>query len=295
MAKYLLESLESGSHGIIPDEGLNYFVGQKRITVYKDGKKVLDKEIDIDSDGNISKYNIVCDGGDEIELEPVKDVEEYNVANMLPQVFPDGAVLRKESEEDITFDFMDDLNTVLETCDNILNKIEAYSVTSESTNEETDEVITESSVVTEENIMYGEEAGEPIDPITAGKVVDDKEVAKSEFDKIKRLAEDKVNFLIGLKEEMKAKNDAKVRDIKKQLIKNQQKFRETISKFSSDTKKAMTKTYGTINKSNAEQVNIDNFMEQMRRDTETAIRNSQQAINDANQAVQTHMMINSMM
>ena len=372
MTKYLLESLENGSHGIIPTEDLNYFVGNKRITVYKDGKKIIDKEVQIDDDGNICKYNIICDDDKDPELIPATDVEEYNVANMLPQVYPEGSVLRKEEEEDyeeitiddnITeaaaevaaivggtvvltgilaavvehevtkrkaidwyadqyevspkfselkkknykvkynntakdvtptdkeklinfdknnvaeiyyyndkrafgviygcnvenfiwmpgytlttyrinvrivvynpdfkkhieyyaaksmikhqytmrsiddwirgimsdyrkfkkdekkaekaqkkikkdpnivpdnikeseFDFSNDLDTVLETCDNILSKIEAYSITNESTNEEIDEVITESSVVTEENIMHGEEAGEPINEIDAGQ------------------------------------------------------------------------------------------------------------------------------
>ena len=61
MNTYLLESLEDGSHGMIPDEGINYFVGRNRITVHKDGKKVIDKVLDINPDGSICKYNLLCD------------------------------------------------------------------------------------------------------------------------------------------------------------------------------------------------------------------------------------------
>ena len=165
MVEYLLESLENGSHGIIPSEGLNYFVGSNRITVHKDGKKIIDKEIRINPDGTISKYNLVCDDDKEPELNPVTDVEEYNVANMLPQVYPEGTVLKKDVDKDIpeiiNTKESDDLSIeklkngvsiIFENCDNILDNIinttidESAEFTDGSVIMESDNIVTEDMV-----------------------------------------------------------------------------------------------------------------------------------------------------
>lgn len=480
MNKYLLESLENGSHGIIPTEDLNYFVGNKRITVYKDGKKIIDKEVQIDDDGNICKYNIICDDDKDPELVPATDVEEYNVANMLPQVYPEGSVLRKEEEEDFIdatdevvtesvagalliggtvaltggliayeakkihdekkaldwyaeekdvkprfsdltrknykvkythrthdidatdkeklfnidksnvaevysyngekafcilygnkidwveslsataianiiltalgsdstsvsissystikvilydqkfkkelyyyagkamikhstslasvdkwtkeitkkykeskkleklrkeseFDFSNDLDAVLETCDNILTKIESYKTINESEDISDEEVITES-------------ADSVIEESVKDKVKEVTDLTKSELEKIKELASEKIDITKALKKEV---NSLKKSDLKRKLIKNQKDIRKLVKGYKPDTRKKVTKAFGSINPSTIHDMNLQLFMDQVRRDNETAMRAHQTAMDMHNQAVmQNQHMVNQQM
>ena len=462
MNTYILESLEDGSHGIIPSEGINYFVGKKRIVVHKDGKKVIDKEIDINPDGTISKYNLICDDDKEPELEPVKDVEEYNVANMLPQVYPEDAVLKKESEEEyeeinitdddlvsesvsagaiaaivggtvvlsgvlaiaikweidkrkaidwyadqhevspkfseltkknykvkydskkkdveltneekkfnfdknnvaeIYFykdkrvfgiiygcnvenvfwtpaytsvnyrinvrivvydpkfkehieyyaaksmikhkytmrsiddwvrgitqeyrkakkdekkvakesdlsieDLTNDFNVMIENCDNILNKI---AILKESTTAEDSEgeFITESMI---DHVNTLEESA------ASNKV---KKVAKSTLNKVEKFVSEKIDLLKDLKKEP---DKLKKNDIKKKLVKNQKEFRSYLKDCDPATKKKLHKHYSGINLSTIDQINLNNFMDQVRRDSEDAIRANEEAMRASQTAI----------
>lgn len=93
---YVIE-FSDGSHGILPNDNLEYSVTRGRVIVYKDGEKVLDKEI-----GNCpsGKCEIITapDAAPDVQVLPVdgevvnKDIEpegkvdnEYNIGTMLPQ------------------------------------------------------------------------------------------------------------------------------------------------------------------------------------------------------------------
>ena len=96
---YIIE-FSDGSHGILPNDNLEYSVSRGRVIVYKNGEKVLDKEITdcpsgkceiiVNKDSLPDVQTIPIDGeipGNDDKLpEDGKINNEYNIGNMLPQV-----------------------------------------------------------------------------------------------------------------------------------------------------------------------------------------------------------------
>ena len=311
MKEYILESLEDGSHGIIPDEGINYFVGHNRITIHKDGKKVLDKVVDVNPDGSIVKYNLCCDDDKDPTLEPIKakEVDEYNIGNMLPQVVPSGTPLKKQelcNESDDTednefekdqkdvkeyydLDVLDErLDNLLEECSDIIDGI--MNNTSESTDDTSEDV-----VITENanDDLIEEGAKESIE-----KAV---KISKSEIDKLCNLAKEKLELFKTLKDE---KDNLVKKDIKKKIINNQKKFRDLIKGFPLKNRKAVTKVYGRVNLNTINQINQMEFQRQMEEAIrqhlqfmDTVNRNNQQFMDTVNQnnMINQQMMMNNMM
>lgn len=93
---YVIE-FSDGSHGILPNDNLEYSVSRGRVIVYKDGEKVLDKEI---GDCPSGKCEIITspEEAPDVQVLPVdgevvnKDIQpeakvgtEYNIGTMLPQ------------------------------------------------------------------------------------------------------------------------------------------------------------------------------------------------------------------
>lgn len=301
MKEYILESLEDGSHGIIPNEGINYFVGHNRITIHKDGKKVLDKVVDVNPDGSIVKYNLCCDDDKDPTLEPIKakEVDEYNIGNMIPQVVPSGTTLKKqelcnESDEDAEdnelkkeqkdvkefydLDVLDErLDNLLEECSDIIDGI--MNNTSESTDDSSEDlVITENA----NDDLIEEGAKESIEKAA--------KISKSEIDKLCNLAKEKLELFKTLKDE---KDNLIKKDIKKKIINNQKKFRDLVKGFPIKNKKAVTKVYGSVNLNTINQINEMEFQRQM----EEAARQHQQFMDTVNQnnMINQQMMMNNMM
>lgn len=93
---YIIE-FSDGCHGILPNDNMEYSVSRGRVILYKDGEKILDKEI-IDCPSGKCEISLNDDTPD-VKAIPVdgevinKDVDvkdhdidkEYNIGNMLPQ------------------------------------------------------------------------------------------------------------------------------------------------------------------------------------------------------------------
>jgi hypothetical protein len=224
MNTYVLESLENGSHGIIPNEGINYFVGKKRITLYKDGKKVLDKEVDINPDGSISKYNLLCDGDKDPVPEPVNDIEEYNVANMLPQTLPEGAVIKKEKLSERLPKNVN-VNNIIESCNTIIDSI------SNNSNKEVKEQSTKS-----DHFLNGD------------------------LNKLKNLVIEKVILM----QEFNAEDSKlRQNDIKRDLIKNQQEFRKFNNTLTPSNKEKASSIFNKVKFNNANKMDASNIHQYM--------------------------------
>lgn len=94
---YIIE-FSDGCHGILPNDNIEYSVSRGRVILYKDGEKILDKEV---LDCPSGKCEIITnnDNAPDIKAVPVdgevinSDVDthdhdidkEYNIGNMLPQ------------------------------------------------------------------------------------------------------------------------------------------------------------------------------------------------------------------